>query len=382
MDFTITEEQSLVADTVRSFAQDVIQPHVREWDEAQAFPDEVMEQIAELGFLGGFIPEEYGGAGLSTIEYAAMVEELSRVCPAVALSVAAHNSLCTGHVFLAGSEEQKQRWLPLLASGEWVGAWGLTEPTAGSDASGTQTTAVWDEARGQWILNGTKTFITNAVRARLAVVLALTSPEKGARGITAFAIESDTPGYSVGRKEDKLGCRASDTVEVILDNVALPPENMVGEKDEGFVDALRILDRGRISIAALSVGLAQGALDACLDYVRERQQFGKPIGGFTAIQDMLVRMASEIRAARCLTWRAARLKDVGEPFKIAASMAKLYASETAVRVSEHAVQIFGGYGFVKDYPVEKYYRDAKLCTIGEGTSEMQRLVIAREILRG
>jgi len=382
VDFTITEEQSLVADTVRSFALDVIQPNVREWDEAQAFPDEVMGQIAELGFLGGFIPEEYGGAGLSTVEYVAMVEELSRICPAVALSVAAHNSLCTGHVFLAGSEEQKQRWLPLLASGEWVGAWGLTESNAGSDASGTQTTAVWDEDRGQWILNGTKTFITNAVRARLAVVLAMTSPEKGARGISAFAIESDTPGYSVGRKEDKLGCRASDTVELILNDVAVPPENMIGNVDDGFVDALRILDRGRISIAAHSVGLAQGALDACLDYVRERQQFGRPIGCFTAIQDMLVGMTSEIRAARCLTWKAARLKDVGEPFKVAASMAKLYASETAVRVSEHAVQIFGGYGFVKDYPVEKYYRDAKLCTIGEGTSEMQRLVLAREILSG
>lgn len=382
MDFTITEEQSLVADTVRSFAEDVIRPNVRDWDEAQSFPDEVMGQIAELGFLGGFVPEEYGGAGLRTLEYATMVEELSRVDPAIALSVAAHNSLCTGHVLLTGSEEQKRRYLPLLATGEWIGAWGLTEPMAGSDAAGTQTTAVWDEAQERWILNGTKTFNTNGTRARLAVLLAVTSPEKGNRGISAFMIESGTPGYGVGRKEDKLGCRASDTVELILDNVAVPTENMLGEKDEGFVDALRILDRGRISIAALSVGLAQGVLDACLDYVHERHQFGRPIGTFTAIQSKLVRMASEIKAARCLTWRAARLKDVGEPFKKAASMAKLYASEVAVRAAEQGVQIFGGYGFVKDYPVEKYYRDVKLCTIGEGTSEMQRLVISRELLRG
>ena len=382
MEFAISEEQRLVAETTRDFARAVIEPHVREWDEAQAFPDEVMGQIAALGFLGGLVPEEYGGAGLSTLEYVTMVEEMARIDPAVALSVAAHNSLCTGHVLLAGNEDQKQRYLPRLASGEWIGAWGLTEPQAGSDAAGTRATAVWNEAGGHWVLNGNKTFNTNGARAQLAVVHAVTSPSKGSRGITAFAVETDRPGFKVGRKEDKLGCRASDTVELILENVELPPENVLGVPDEGFVDALRVLDSGRISIAALSVGLAQGALDACLAYVGERHQFGRPIGMFPAIQSKLVAMASEIRAGRCLMWKAAALKDAGEDFKQAASMAKLYTSETAVRAAEEAVQIFGGYGFVKDYPVEKFYRDSKVCTIGEGTSEMQRLVISRGILRG
>ena len=381
MEFIVGEEQSLVAATVRSFARDVIEPHVRDWDEAQAFPDEVMAQIGELGFLGGFVPEEYGGAGLSSVEYATMIEELARIDPSVTLSVAAHNSLCTGHVLLAGDAEQKRRYLPKLASGEWIGAWGLTEPQAGSDAAGTRTTADWDAELGTWSLSGSKTFNTNGARADLAVVHAVTSPERGNRGITAFAVETAAPGFSVGRKEDKLGCRASDTVELILDDVRVPPESVLGKQDEGFVDALRVLDAGRISIAALSVGLAQGALDACMGYVRERRQFGRPIGTFAAIQWKLVAMATRIRAARCLVWRAAASKDAGEPFKKAASMAKLYASEVAVQVSEQAVQVFGGYGFVKDYPVEKLYRDAKVCTIGEGTSEIQRLVISRELLR-
>lgn len=382
MEFVISEEQSLVAETVRDFARDVILPNVREWDEAQAFPDEVMQQIGELGFLGGFVPEEYGGAGLSTVEYATMIEEMARIDPSVTLSVAAHNSLCTGHVLLAGSEEQKRRYLPRLASGEWIGAWGLTEPQAGSDAAGTRTTADWNEAAGHWVVNGSKTFNTNGKRARLAVVHAVTSPEEGARGITAFAVESDHPGFSVGRKEDKLGCRASDTVELVLENVQLTTDNVLGKPDAGFVDALKVLDSGRISIAALSVGLAQGALDACLGYVQERHQFDRPIGAFPAIQAKLVTMASQVQAGRCMMWRAAALKDAGESFKKAASMAKLYASEVAVRASEQAVQIFGGYGFVKDYPVEKFYRDSKVCTIGEGTSEIQRLVISRELLRG
>jgi len=382
LEFVISEEQSLVAETVRSFARDVIEPNVREWDEAQSFPDEVMQQIGELGFLGGFVPEEYGGAGLSTVEYATMIEEMARIDPSVTLSVAAHNSLCTGHVLLAGSEEQKRRWLPKLATGEWIGAWGLTEPQAGSDAAGTRATAEWDDGKSVWVINGSKTFNTNGKRAALAVVHAVTTPEQGSRGITAFAVETDRPGFQVGRKEDKLGCRASDTVELVLDNVEVPQDNVLGTRDEGFVDALRVLDAGRISIASLSVGLAQGALDACLGYVRERHQFGRPIGTFPAIQAKLVKMASEIRAARCLTWKAAALKDAGESFKQAASMAKLYASETAVRTSEQAVQVFGGYGFVKDYPVEKLYRDSKVCTIGEGTSEIQRLVISRELLRG
>jgi alkylation response protein AidB-like acyl-CoA dehydrogenase len=382
VNFDISEEQQLVAETVRSFAQDVIEPHVRDWDEAQDFPVEVMRQIGELGFLGGFVPEEYGGAGLTTVEYVTIIEEMARIDPAVTLSVAAHNSLCTGHVLLAGSEEQKRRYLPKLATGEWIGAWGLTEPQAGSDAAGTRATAEWDDTKQRWILNGTKTFNTNGSRASLAVVHAITSPEKGSRGISAFAVECDLEGFSVGRKEDKLGCRASDTVELVLENVEVPEDNLLGVRDEGFIDALRVLDSGRISIASLSVGIAQGALDACLDYVRERQQFGRPIGTFAAIQAKLVTMASEIRAGRCLTARAAALKDAGENFKKAASMAKLFASETAVRTTEQAVQVFGGYGYVKDYPVEKLYRDAKLCTIGEGTSEIQRLVIARELLNG
>ncbi len=382
MEFAISEEQRLVAETTRDFSRAVIEPHVREWDEAQAFPDEVMRQIGALGFLGGFVPEEYGGAGLSTLEYVTMVEEMARIDPAVALSVAAHNSLCIGHILLAGNDAQKKRYLPRLASGEWIGAWGLTEPQAGSDAAGTRATAVWNEAGGHWVLNGNKTFNTNGARAQLAIVHAVTSPGEGSRGITAFAVETDRPGFQVGRKEDKLGCRASDTVELILDNVELPPENVLGAPGEGFVDALRVLDSGRISIAALSVGLAQGALDACLAYVRERHQFDRPIGMFPAIQSKLVAMASEIRAGRCLMWKAATLKDAGRNFKQAASMAKLYSSETAVRAAEQAVQIFGGYGFVKDYPVEKFYRDSKVCTIGEGTSEMQRLVISRGILRG
>jgi len=382
VEFAISEEQRLVAETTRDFSRAVIEPHVREWDEAQAFPDEVMRQIGALGFLGGFVPEEYGGAGLSTLEYVTMVEEMARIDPAVALSVAAHNSLCIGHVLLAGNDAQKKRYLPRLASGEWIGAWGLTEPQAGSDAAGTRATAVWNEAGGHWVLNGNKTFNTNGARAQLAIVHAVTSPGEGSRGISAFAVETDRPGFQVGRKEDKLGCRASDTVELILDNVELPPENVLGAPGEGFVDALRVLDSGRISIAALSVGLAQGALDACLAYVRERHQFDRPIGMFPAIQSKLVAMASEIRAGRCLMWKAATLKDAGRNFKQAASMAKLYSSETAVRAAEQAVQIFGGYGFVKDYPVEKFYRDSKVCTIGEGTSEMQRLVISRGILRG
>jgi hypothetical protein len=381
LDFVVTEEQRMVADTVRSFAEDVIRPHVSEWDEAQAFPDEVMAQLAKLGFLGVVVPEEYGGAALRTNEYVVLIEELARVDPAIALSVAAHNSLCTAHVQLAGNEEQKSRWLPLLASGEWIGAWGLTEPQAGSDAAGTRTTAAWNADKQRWVLSGSKTFNTNGSRAALAVVHAVTSPEKGNRGISAFAVETTTPGLRVGRKEDKLGCRASDTVELVLEDVEVPDDNLLGRRDEGFIDALRILDAGRIGIAALAVGLAQGAFEACVGYVHERHQFGRAIGTFRAIQWKLVTMASEIRAARCLVWRAAALKDCGEPFKQAASMAKLYASEAAVRTAEQAVQVFGGYGFVKDYPVEKYYRDAKICTIGEGTSEIQRLVISRELLR-
>lgn len=381
MDYVVTDEQRLVAETVRDFAEERIRPHVMEWDEAQAYPDELLGDLGALGFLGALVPEEYGGAGLGVPEYCTIIEELARVDPSVALSVAAHNSLCAGHILLAGNEEQKRRWLPKLATGEWIGAWGLTEPHAGSDAAGTRTTAVRDEERNGWVLDGSKTFNTNGARARVTVVHAVTSPDKGNKGISAFVVESDNPGFRVGRKEDKLGMRASDTVELILDGCFVPDGALLGELDMGFVDALRVLDEGRISIAALSVGLAQGALDACLSYVRERHQFGRPIGSFQAIQWKLVQMAAEVQAARCLTLRAAALKDAGAYVKPTSAMAKLYAGEMAVRTADEAVQIYGGYGFVKDYPVEKYYRDAKLCTIGEGTSEIQRLVIARELTR-
>ena len=381
MDFDLTEEQRLVAETVRDFAENAIRPHVREWDEAQAFPDDIWHRLAELGLLGVMVPEQYGGAGLGLVEYTAVLEELARVDPSVALSVAAHNSLCTGHIQIAGTDDQKRKYLPKLATGEWIGAWGLTEPQAGSDAAGTRTEAVWDEERAAWILNGSKTFNTNGSLASVAVIHAVTSPERGNKGISAFVVETDTPGFRVGRKEDKLGCRASDTVELVLESCIVPADNLLGEKDGGFVDALKVLDAGRIGIGALAVGIAQGCLDASLGYVRERQQFGRAIGSFQAIQWKLVTMASQIQAARCMVWRAAVMRQRGEYVKRAASMAKLYASEVAVRAAEQAVQIYGGYGFVRDYPVEKYYRDVKVCTIGEGTSEIQRLVISRELLR-
>jgi alkylation response protein AidB-like acyl-CoA dehydrogenase len=366
---------------VRGFAEENIRPHTLEWDEAQAFPDEIWRELAELGLLGIVIPEEYGGAGLGYIEYVTVIEELARVDPAVALSVAAHNSLCTGHIFIAGSEEQKNRYLPKLATGESIGAWGLTEPGAGSDAAGTRTTARLTEDESAWVLNGAKTFITNGSMAGVAVILAVTDESAGNHGISAFIVEAGTPGFTVGRKEDKLGCRASNTVELLLENCEIPRDNLVGEINHGFIDALRVLDAGRISIAAMALGLAQGCLDASLAYAAERHQFGRPIASFEAIQAMLVEMASQIGAARGLIWRVSVLKNAGEYVKREASEAKLYASEVAVRCAERAVQIHGGYGFVKDYGVEKFYRDVKLCTIGEGTSEMQRLVISRELLR-
>ena len=379
MDFTPTEEQQLVADMDRGFAEEKIRPSTREWDEAQAFPDEIWRELAELGLLGVVIPEEYGGAGLGYLEYVTVIEELARVDPAVALSVAAHNSLCTGHIYTAGNEEQKSRYLPKLATGEWIGAWGLTEPEAGSDAAGTRTMARLNEDESAWVLNGAKTFITNGSYAGVAVILAVTDASAGNHGISAFILEADTDGFSVGRKEDKLGCRASNTVELILENCVIPRESLLGELNHGFVDALRVLDAGRISIAAMALGLAQGCLDASMSYAMERHQFGKPIGSFEAIQAKLVTMASEVQAARNLVWHVSVLKNAGDYVKRQASEAKLYSSEIAVRCAEQAVQIHGGYGFVKDYGVEKFYRDVKLCTIGEGTSEMQRLVISREL---
>jgi len=381
VDFTPTEEQQLVADMVRGFAEEKIRPNIREWDEAQAFPDEIWRELAELGLLGVVIPEEYGGAGLGYLEYVTVIEELSRVDPSVALSVAAHNSLCTGHIFITGSEEQKSRYLPRLATGEWIGAWGLTEPEAGSDAAGTRTMARLNKDESGWVLNGAKTFITNGSNAGVAVILAVTDATAGNHGISAFIVETGTDGFSVGRKEDKLGCRASNTVELILENCVIPRGNLLGELNHGFIDALRVLDSGRIGIAAMALGLAQGCLDASMSYAMERHQFGRPIGSFEAIQAKLVTMTSEVQATRQLVWHVSVLKNAGEYVKRQASEAKLYSSEIAVRCAEQAVQIHGGYGFVKDYGVEKFYRDVKLCTIGEGTSEMQRLVISRELTR-
>ncbi len=381
MNFTPTEEQQLVADMVRGFAEEKIRPNIREWDEAQAFPDEIWRELAELGLLGVVIPEKYSGAGLGYLEYVAVIEELSRVDPSVALSVAAHNSLCAGHIFIAGNEEQKTLYLPKLATGDWIGAWGLTEPEAGSDAAGTRTTARLSSDEREWVLNGAKTFITNGSYAGVAVILAVTDASAGNHGISAFIVEAGTDGFIVGRKEDKLGCRASNTVELILEDCVIPRENLLGELNHGFVDALRVLDSGRISIAAMALGLAQGCLDASVAYAGERHQFGRPIGSFEAIQAKLVTMSSEVQAARQLVLHVSSLKNAGEYVKRQASEAKLYSSEVAVRCAEQAVQIHGGYGFVKDYGVEKFYRDVKLCTIGEGTSEMQRLVISRELTR-
>jgi len=379
MEFAYTPEQEQLRRTVREFALTEIAPHVLEWDEGQIFPAEAVRKLGELGYLGIIFPEEYGGAGLSYIDYSIIVEELARVDPSVALIVAAHNSLCANHVFTAGSEEQRRRYIPHLASGEWLGCWSLTEPEAGSDAAGTRTRATLDG--GQWVLNGSKTFCTNAHHAQVCVAMAVTDRTAAQRGISAFIIEAGTPGYRCGRKENKLGMRASDTGEVIFEECRLAEGQLLGRPGEGFVDSLRILDGGRISIAALSVGTAQGAYDAALHYSKQRKQFGRFISEFQTIQNKLVDMATSIDAARLLTLRAAWMKDQGQRVTREASMAKLFSSEIAVRACDEAVQIHGGYGFIKDYPVEKLYRDVKLCTIGEGTSEIQRLVIARQLLQ-
>lgn len=379
MDFDLTEEQLQITRLAREFAESEIAPHALEWDEAQEFPVDVMKKLAELGFLGVLVPQEYGGAGLGYIEYVSIVEEISRVDGAIGLSVAAHNSLCSNHILTFGTEAQKRKYLPGLASGQWLGAWGLTEPEAGSDASGTQTTAV-RESDG-YLLNGSKTFTTHGTYGDVFVLMAVTDRSKENRGISAFIIEKGTPGLRAGKKENKLGCRASDTSEVILENCHIPAENLLGQEGEGFINCLEILDGGRISIAALAVGMAQGALEASLKYAKQRRQFGQPISEFQAIQWKLADMATEIEAARLLTHRAAALKNQKKRSTKESSMAKLYAGEMSVRVANEAIQIHGGYGYVKEYPVEKFYRDAKICTIGEGTSEIQRLVIARQLLR-
>jgi alkylation response protein AidB-like acyl-CoA dehydrogenase len=378
LDFSLSEEQQLLKTTVREFAEAEIRPHSREWDERQEFPRELFTKLGELGLMGVVWPAEYGGAGMSTLDYALVIEELARVDAGVALSVAAHNSLCSGHIFLAGSEAQKRKYLTKLAKGEWIGAWGLTENSAGSDAGGTKTVAVRGD--GGWVLNGSKTFITNGRVADVAVVMAVTDRSKGKKGISAFVVERGARGFRPGKKEDKLGVRCSDTSELVLEDCRIPGEGLLGQEGMGFVDTLRILDRGRIGIAAFSLGIAQAALEASMDYAMDRKQFGHAIADFQAVQFKIADMAVKVDAARLLTWRAASLRDTGKEHTAQSSMAKLYASEAAVEVALEAVQIHGGYGYVKEYPVERYLRDSKLGTIGEGTSEVQRLVIARELL--
>ena len=379
MDFEYTPEQIHLRKAVREFAEAEIAPFVMEWDEAQTFPLEVIRKLGRLGYMGAIFPEEYGGAGLGYIEYSIIIEELSRVDGSVGIIVAAHTSLCSNHIYKMGSEEMRRRYLPKLASGEWIGCWSLTEPEAGSDAAGTRTHA--ECAGGQWVLNGSKTFTTNAHFADLCVAMAVTDRAAAQHGISAFAIEKGTPGFRLGKKENKLGLRASATGEVIFEDCRLAPEQLIGKLNDGFVASLKVLDGGRISIAALSIGMAQGAYDAALKYSKLRKQFGRPISEFQAIQHKLVDMAVDIDAARLLNYRAAWMLDRGMRVTRESAMAKLFASEAAVRIAGEAVQIHGGYGFIKDYPVEKFYRDVKLCTIGEGTSEIQRLVIARQLLK-
>ena len=379
MDFRATDAQEVLRRAVREFAEGELAPHVMEWDEAQRFPLELLPKLAALGLLGIQVPPEYGGAGMSAVEYCICIEELARVDPAIALSMAAHNGLSAAHILMFGSERQRTGVLTRLARGETLGAWGLTEPTAGSDAGGMRTTAT-REGSG-WVLNGAKTFTTHGSLGQVMVAMVVTDRAKGHHGISAFLVERGTPGMESGRKENKLGMRASDTAEVRFDNCRIPADQLLGREGDGFVNALQVLDAGRIGIAALSVGLAQGAFDAARRYAMGREQFGQPIASFQAIQWKFAEMATRIEAARLLTYRAAYLKDQGRSTTLESSMAKLFSSEVAVRAAEECVQIHGGYGFVKDYPAEKFFRDVKLMTIGEGTSEIQRLVIARQYLK-
>lgn len=379
MNFELSEEQEQIKYSVREFAESEIRPNVLEWDETQHFPEELRPQLAELGLMGILFPEEYGGAGMGYVEYATIIEEIGRVDGSVALSVAAHNSLCSNHIYTFGTEEQKQKYLVPLAKGESFGAWGLTEAQAGSDASGTRTNAARKD--GGYVVNGSKNFITHAIACKTCVAVAVTDKNKGNRGITAFIFEKSMPGFASDKKENKVGMRASETSSVVFEDCFVPDENRLGADGEGFLQAMQVLDGGRISIAALSIGIAQGAYEAAVKYSKERQQFGRPISEFQAIQFKLADMATQIEAARLLTLQAAYLKDNGKTTTKESSMAKLFASEIAVRVAEESVQIHGGYGYTKDYPAEKYWRDSKLCTIGEGTSEIQRLVIAKQLLK-
>lgn len=379
MNFDYSETQKMVAESARDFAQQYILPHVMEWDEAQIFPIEVFKKAGELGFMGILVPEELGGSGLGYHEYIAILEEISKVDPSIGLSVAAHNSLCTNHILSFGNEEQKQQWIPRLATGEWIGAWGLTEHNTGSDAGGMNTTAVKDG--DHWILNGAKNFITHGKSGDIAVVIARTGEKGDSHGMTAFAIEKGTPGFSSGKKENKLGMRASETAELIFTDCRIPDSNRLGEVGDGFIQSMKVLDGGRISIGALSLGIAKGAYEAALKYSKERVQFGKPISAFQGVSFKLADMATEIEASELLLHKAAFLKNEGRPVTQLGAMCKMYASEVCVKVATDAVQIHGGYGYTKDFPVEKFYRDSKLCTIGEGTTEIQKLVISRKILK-
>jgi alkylation response protein AidB-like acyl-CoA dehydrogenase len=379
MNFELNEEQQQIKYSVREFAESEILPNVMEWDETQHFPIELRPKLAELGLLGVIFPEEYGGAAMGYVEYATIIEELGRVDGSIGLSVAAHNSLCSNHIYMFGTEEQKQKYLVPLARGESFGAWGLTEAQAGSDASGTRSNAI--RSNGGWKVNGSKNFITHAIACNTCVAVAVTDKEKGNKGISAFIFDKSMEGFRSDKKENKLGMRASETASVVFEDCYVPQENLLGNEGEGFSQSMKILDGGRISIAALSVGIAQGAFEAAVRYSKERVQFGQPIAEFQAIQFKLADMATQIEAARLLTLQAALLKDANKRVTKESAMAKLYASEVAVRVSEESIQIHGGYGYTKDYPAEKYWRDSKLCTIGEGTSEIQRMVIAKQLLK-
>ena len=379
MNFDYSEEQKLIASAAKDFAEQYIRPHIMEWDETSIFPVEIFKKLGEMGFMGVFIPEKYGGSELGYHEYIAIIEELSKVDPSIGLSVAAHNSLCTGHIYYFGNEEQKQKWLPKLATGEWIGAWGLTEHNTGSDAGAMSTTAKRDG--DYYVLNGAKNFITHGENGNVAVIMARTGNKGDSHGMSAFVIEKGTPGFTSGKKEDKLGMRASETAELIFDNCRIHKDNMLGQEGDGFIQALKVLDGGRISIGALALGIAKGAYEASIKYSKERVQFGKPISSFQGISFKLADMATEIEASELLLHKAASKKNAGERMTTIGAMAKMYASEACVRIANEAVQIHGGYGYTKAFPVEKFYRDSKLCTIGEGTTEIQKLVISRNILK-
>jgi len=379
MNIQFSEELKMIASSAKDFAEQFIRPFVMKWDETQHFPIEVLKKAGEMGFMGIFIPEKYGGSGLGYHEYVTIIEEISKVDPSIGLSIAAHNSLCTGHIYYFGSEEQKQKWLPKLATGQYLGAWGLTEHNTGSDAGGMNTTAV--KSGEHYILNGSKNFITHGKSGDVAVVIARTGKKDDSRGMSAFIIERGTPGFSGGKKEDKLGMRASETAELIFDNCKIPKENLIGNEGDGFVQSLKLLDGGRISIGALSLGISKGAYEAALKYSKERVQFGKPISSFQGISFKLSEMATEIAASELLIHKAASMKNRGDKVTVQSAMAKMFSSEACVKISNEAVQIHGGYGYIKEFPVEKFYRDSKLCTIGEGTTEIQKVVIARNILK-